>query len=56
MEIKRLKKMLEPGYRSLIPVTFRLLIGEVIELKERMEEAEKVIRNLSIEVNEHINK
>ena len=29
---------------------------EVIELKKRIEEAEKIIRNLSIEVNEHINR
>lgn len=56
MEVKHLKKMLEPDYTSLIPATFRLLISEVIELKERIEEADKIIRNLSIEVNEHVNK
>ena len=28
----------------------------IIELKEKQEETDKIIRNLSIEVNEHINK
>ena len=59
MEIKKLKKMLKVD-RCYLPFMIfgdrEIFIKEIIELKEKMAEAEKVIINLSIEVKEHINK
>ena len=52
-EIAKLKPLTDKEWN--MPSYINYLNEELEKLKRRTEEAEKIIRNLSIEVNEHIN-